>query len=54
MKKFVCPVCGYVYEGDSAPEKCPQCGVPGIKVHRYGRGRTEFRVRARCRRRRKG
>ena len=31
MKKFVCPVCGYVYEGDSAHEKCPQCGVPGSK-----------------------
>ncbi len=31
MKKFVCPVCGYVHEGDSAPEKCPQCGVPGAK-----------------------
>ncbi len=29
--KFVCPVCGYVHEGDSAPEKCPQCGVPGSK-----------------------
>ena len=27
--KFVCPVCGYVYEGDAAPEKCPQCGVSG-------------------------
>ena len=27
MKKFVCSVCGYVYEGDSAPAKCPQCGV---------------------------
>ena len=31
MKKYVCPVCGYVYEGESAPEKCPQCGVPGSK-----------------------
>ena len=29
MKKFVCPVCGYVHEGDSAPEKCPICKVPG-------------------------
>lgn len=31
--KFVCPVCGYVYEGDSLPEdfKCPTCGVPGSK-----------------------
>ena len=29
MKKFVCPVCGYVHEGESAPEKCPICKVPG-------------------------
>ncbi|WP_455799518.1 rubredoxin-like domain-containing protein [Clostridium butyricum] len=27
MKKFVCTVCGYVYEGEKAPEKCPVCGV---------------------------
>ena len=25
-KKFICPVCGYVYEGDEMPEKCPICG----------------------------
>ena len=31
MKKWICPVCGYVHEGDVAPEKCPQCGVPGAK-----------------------
>ena len=31
MKKFVCTVCGYVYEGDAAPAKCPQCGVPASK-----------------------
>ena len=31
MAKYVCPVCGYVHEGDSAPEKCPQCRVPGEK-----------------------
>ncbi len=31
MKKYVCPVCGYVHEGDSAPEACPQCKVPGSK-----------------------
>ena len=33
MKKYVCPVCGYVHEGDSAPEKCPQCGVPASKFN---------------------
>ncbi len=27
MRKFVCSVCGYVHEGDSAPEKCPLCKV---------------------------
>ena len=30
-KKFICTVCGYVYEGETAPEKCPQCGVPASK-----------------------
>ena len=31
MAKFVCQVCGYVHEGDQAPEKCPVCGVPAEK-----------------------
>lgn len=25
MAKYVCTVCGYVYEGDAAPEICPVC-----------------------------
>ena len=29
MKKWVCPVCGYVHEGDTPPEECPVCHVPG-------------------------
>ena len=36
MKKFVCTVCGYVYEGDAAPEKCPVCGVPADKFKEQG------------------
>ena len=31
MKKWVCTVCGYVWEGENPPEKCPQCGVPASK-----------------------
>ena len=31
MSKFVCSVCGYVHEGDAAPERCPQCKVPAEK-----------------------
>lgn len=29
MKKFRCPVCGYIHEGDMPPTFCPQCKVPG-------------------------
>ena len=31
MKKYVCSVCGYVHEGDSAPDFCPQCKAPKEK-----------------------
>ena len=31
MKKFVCMVCGYVHEGEAAPEKCPVCNAPADK-----------------------
>ena len=33
MKKFVCTVCGYVHEGDSAPEACPICKAPAEKFN---------------------
>ena len=31
MKKWVCTVCGYVYEGEAAPEVCPVCKAPASK-----------------------
>ena len=31
MKKWVCTVCGYVHEGETAPEFCPVCKVPASK-----------------------
>ena len=30
-KKFICTVCGYIYEGTEAPEKCPICKAPASK-----------------------
>ena len=33
MKKFVCSVCGYVYEGTEAPEQCPICKAPNEKFN---------------------
>lgn len=31
VKKFACTICGYIHEGVSAPEKCPQCSAPASK-----------------------
>ena len=31
MAKWVCSVCGYVHEGDEAPEVCPVCKAPASK-----------------------
>ena len=33
MKKFVCSVCGYVCEGEVAPESCPQCAASAEKFN---------------------
>jgi len=33
MKKFVCAVCGYVHEGDDAPDFCKQCRAPKSKFN---------------------
>lgn len=38
MAKWICPVCGYVHEGDEAPEFCPQCKVPGSKFSKQEEG----------------
>lgn len=31
MKKFKCAVCGYVWDGEAAPGKCPKCSSPAEK-----------------------
>lgn len=40
MAKFVCKVCGYVYEGDAAPETCPLCGAPAEMFEKQEEGAT--------------
>jgi rubrerythrin len=44
MSKFVCNICGYVYEGDAAPAVCPQCGASAEKFTEQaaGGGKLEF------------
>ncbi len=29
LKRWRCPVCGYIYEGEEPPERCPVCDMPG-------------------------
>lgn len=36
MKKFICTVCGYVYEGEKAPDFCPVCKAPASKFVEQG------------------
>lgn len=31
MKKFICTVCGYIFEGENAPDECPVCHQPKEK-----------------------
>ena len=40
-KKFICTVCGYVYEGDAAPEQCPVCKAPASKFKELVEGEEE-------------
>ena len=38
MAKWVCQICGYVHEGDAAPEKCPICKAPAEKFTKQDEG----------------
>ena len=31
MSKWSCTICGYIYEGENPPERCPQCKAPASK-----------------------
>ena len=40
MKKYVCMICGYVYEGAEPPAQCPQCKAPASKFKLMDDGQT--------------
>lgn len=37
-KKFRCKVCGYVYEGEKAPDQCPMCQAPSSEFEEITEG----------------
>ena len=51
MAKFVCKICGYVYEGDVAPEVCPQCKKSGVFVEQKDFLGSKMRLKIRVGRR---
>ena len=42
MAKYVCTVCGYVYEGDEPPIECPTCKAPAEKFKKQDEGDLVF------------
>ena len=42
MKKIIFAVCGYIHEGDAAPEKCPMCKAPASKFKEMTETSLEF------------
>ena len=38
MAKWICSVCGYVFEGENPPEACPQCKAPASKFVKQAEG----------------
>jgi len=38
MKKWTCSICGYVHDGDTPPDACPQCGAVAEKFNEQQAG----------------
>lgn len=47
MQMWRCDVCGFIYEGASAPEKCPKCGAPKEKFERIAEDKAKLIERSR-------
>lgn len=47
MRKWKCGVCGYIYDGDTPPEKCPNCGAPKEKFERLPEDKEKLIERSR-------
>ncbi len=47
MKIWKCEVCGYLHDGEEAPEKCPKCGAPRDKFSQLSSEATELVAKSR-------
>ena len=44
---FKCSVCGYIHEGNEAPDKCPKCGAPKEKFAALSKEASDLVLRSR-------
>ena len=42
MTKWICKVCGYVYEGDNAPDQCPVCKAPASQFEKVEEKKSKY------------
>jgi len=42
-----CGVCGYIHEGDEAPDNCPKCGAPKEKFQKLDDAAADLVTRSR-------
>jgi len=47
LQKWRCTVCGFIYDGDAPPEKCPNCGAPREKFERLPADKAQLIDRSR-------
>lgn len=47
MQKWRCTVCGYIHDGNTQPEKCPNCGAPREKFERLSEDKEKLIERSR-------
>lgn len=47
MQKWKCSVCGFIFDGDNPPEKCPNCGAPKEKFEKLSDEKAQLVERSR-------
>ncbi|MGQ9788080.1 MAG: rubredoxin-like domain-containing protein [Candidatus Hadarchaeaceae archaeon] len=47
MMKWRCTVCGYIFDGENPPEKCPNCGAPREKFEKLPEDKAQLIERSR-------
>ena len=47
MEKWRCTACGYIYDGSTPPDNCPNCGAPKDKFEKVEEKKAQLIERSR-------